>query len=260
MAFLLGCEKARVEFPTKTVFEDVSLGLDEGDRIGVVGKNGDGKSTLLSLLAGIIEPDEGRAIRTRGVRVLTNEELALKDVSLSYVSKLMGREFTRAPLFRKVLQSICWQINSGRQVIVVGVIQPDGTVKGGTGWGAEFAKICNKPLLAFDQDRIAWFGWVNDTWVIEAEPVITTTHFTKIDDEWVIKAPAGTANPKQEKKRKRLGKDRVELLAKAAECRRTLDLDVLLPVNTTGTLTLPVREPVGPSKTADCVRLFDVSR
>ena len=69
MAFLLGCEKARVEFPTKTVFEDVSLGLDEGDRIGVVGKNGDGKSTLLSLLAGIIEPDEGRVIRTRGVCV-----------------------------------------------------------------------------------------------------------------------------------------------------------------------------------------------
>ena len=69
MAFLLGCEKARVEFPTKTVFEDISLGLDEGDRIGVVGKNGDGKSTLLSLLAGIIEPDEGRVIRTRGVRV-----------------------------------------------------------------------------------------------------------------------------------------------------------------------------------------------
>ena len=69
MAFLLGCEKARVEFPTKTVFEDVSLGLDEGDRIGVVGKNGDGKSTLLSLLADIIEPDEGRVICTRGVRV-----------------------------------------------------------------------------------------------------------------------------------------------------------------------------------------------
>ena len=69
MAFLLGCEKARVEFPTKTVFDEISLGLDEGDRIGVVGKNGDGKSTLLSLLAGIVEPDEGRVIRTRGVRV-----------------------------------------------------------------------------------------------------------------------------------------------------------------------------------------------
>ena len=69
MAFLLGCEKARVEFPTKTVFESISLGVDEGARIGIVGKNGDGKSTLLSLLSGNIEPDEGRVIRTRDVRV-----------------------------------------------------------------------------------------------------------------------------------------------------------------------------------------------
>jgi len=122
---------------------------------------------------------EGHQIeRTRGVRVLTNEELALKDVSLSYVSKLMGREYTRAPLFRKVLQSICWQISSGQQIIVIGVIQPDGTVKGGTGWGAELAKICNKPLLAFDQERDAWYSWVNDAWSVEAMPVIAHAHFT----------------------------------------------------------------------------------
>ena len=53
--------------------------------------------------------------RKRGVRVLTSEELALKDVSLTYVSRLMGREFTKAPLFRKVLQSICWQVSSGQE-------------------------------------------------------------------------------------------------------------------------------------------------
>ena len=69
MAFLLGCEKASVEFPTKRVLDGVSLGVDEGDRIGIVGRNGDGKSTLLALLAGNIEPDEGRVIRTRDVRV-----------------------------------------------------------------------------------------------------------------------------------------------------------------------------------------------
>lgn len=69
MAFLLGCEKVGLEFPTKTVFENVSLGVDEGARIGIVGRNGDGKSTLLSLLAGIIEPDEGRVVRTRDVSV-----------------------------------------------------------------------------------------------------------------------------------------------------------------------------------------------
>ena len=69
MAFLLGCEKVRVEFPTKTVFDNVSLGIDEGDRIGIVGRNGDGKSTLLSLLSGALEPDEGRVVRNGSVRV-----------------------------------------------------------------------------------------------------------------------------------------------------------------------------------------------
>lgn len=116
--------------------------------------------------------------RKRGVRVLTSEELALKDVSLTYVSRLMGREFTKAPLFRKVLQSICWQVSSGQEVVVVGNIQPDQTVKGGTGWGAEFAKICNKPLLVFDQEQDGWYRWLNDAWVKVEEPVIEHTHFT----------------------------------------------------------------------------------
>lgn len=121
---------------------------------------------------------EGHQIeRKRGVRVLTSEELALKDVSLTYVSKLMNREFTRAPLFRKVLQSICWQVSSGNQVVVVGAIQPDDTVKGGTGWGAEFAKICNKPLLVFDQVRNGWFSWEKTCWKECTDPVISQSHF-----------------------------------------------------------------------------------
>lgn len=69
MAFLLGCEKVRVDFPTKTVFESITLGIEEGVRIGVVGRNGDGKSTLLRLMAGAIEPDAGRVICTRGVSI-----------------------------------------------------------------------------------------------------------------------------------------------------------------------------------------------
>ena len=52
------------------------------------------------------------------------------------------------------------------------------TVKGGTGWGAEFAKICNKPLLVFDQEQDGWYRWLNDAWVKVEEPVIEHTHFT----------------------------------------------------------------------------------
>ncbi|WP_027178637.1 hypothetical protein [Maridesulfovibrio bastinii] len=122
---------------------------------------------------------EGHQIeRTRGMRVLTDNELQNKDVSLTYVSKLMNRNYTRAPIFRKVLQSICWQVDSGHEVFIVGAILDDGTVKGGTGWGAEFAKICNKPLYVFSQDRDAWFKWEKDQWLECGKPVIATKEFT----------------------------------------------------------------------------------
>ena len=62
-----------------------------------------------------------------------------------------------------------------------GVIQPDNTVKGGTGWGAEFAKICNKPLIVFDQARNGWFAWDREAdegrWEAVESPVIDQPHF-----------------------------------------------------------------------------------
>ncbi|WP_290918947.1 hypothetical protein [Halodesulfovibrio sp.] len=116
--------------------------------------------------------------RSRGLRVLTADELELKDVSLTYVSRLMSRSYSVAPLFRKVLQSICWQVSSGHEVYVVGVIQDDNTVKGGTGWGAEFAKICNKPLYVFGQAKNAWFRWEKNEWIEVETPTISHRHFT----------------------------------------------------------------------------------
>ena len=79
-------------------------------------------------------------VRHRGVRVLNHEELQAGDVSLAYVSKLMHRRYTDAPTIRKVLQTIWYQVNSGQEIYVVGTVLDDGTVRGGTGWGAEFAK------------------------------------------------------------------------------------------------------------------------
>jgi ATPase subunit of ABC transporter with duplicated ATPase domains len=69
MAHLLGVENIHLEYPTKQVFDGVTLGIDEGDRIGVVGRNGDGKSTLLRLLAGRMQPDSGRVTRRGGVTI-----------------------------------------------------------------------------------------------------------------------------------------------------------------------------------------------
>lgn len=122
---------------------------------------------------------EGHSMeRTRGVRYLTSDELARKDVSITYVSKLMNRNYSRAPIFRKVLQTISWQVESGMEIFVVGRIMEDQTVKGGTGWGAEYAKICNKPLFVFDQASEAWFRWNEGKWLEMQEPVISRQCFT----------------------------------------------------------------------------------
>lgn len=125
--------------------------------------------------------DGHKPARTRGLRVLNHEELAAGEVSLAYVSRLMSRRYPDTPTFRKILQSIWYQINNGQEIYVVGSIQPDRTVRGGTGWGAEYAKLCNKPLYVFDQDKPGWFQWDGETWVARrgnAEPVITHVHFT----------------------------------------------------------------------------------
>lgn len=116
--------------------------------------------------------------RSRGMRVLTTEELKTGDVSLSYVGKMMNREYSPAPLLKKVLQCIWHQVNSGQEIYVVGKILEDSHVKGGTGWGAEFAKLCNKPLYVFDQDRDAWFQWEDMRFKPVQNPIVTHPHFT----------------------------------------------------------------------------------
>ncbi|HEX5856940.1 MAG TPA: ABC-F family ATP-binding cassette domain-containing protein [Microbacterium sp.] len=69
MAHLLGGEHLHVEFPAKVVLDDVTVGIDGGDRIGIVGRNGDGKSTLMKVLTGRMDPDQGRVTMRGGVRV-----------------------------------------------------------------------------------------------------------------------------------------------------------------------------------------------
>lgn len=121
---------------------------------------------------------EGRETgRTRGIRKLNHEELKMGDVSMTYISGLMHRTYPNTTTLRKVLQTIWYQINHSQEIFVVGTILEDNTVKGGTGWGAEFAKLCNKTLYVFDQEKVKWFKWNKTAWEEHPEPKITNIHF-----------------------------------------------------------------------------------
>lgn len=110
MAALLGCDAVSLEYPTKVILKDVTLGVAEGDRIGIVGKNGDGKSTLLSVLAGIAEPDEGRVTHRRDLRVgVLGQRDALCDtdtVHHAVVGDLPEYEWAASPVVRSILDGL----------------------------------------------------------------------------------------------------------------------------------------------------------
>ncbi|PIE20998.1 MAG: hypothetical protein CSA66_00205 [Proteobacteria bacterium] len=118
-----------------------------------------------------------RDARTRGRKVLTAKELAHGAVSLSYVGNLMRRVYKDTPVFRNTLALLWHVIDAGDEVFCVGWIKDDGTVKGGTGWGTELAKLFRKELYVFDQDQDGWFRWDHMTWVPCDAPKITSKKF-----------------------------------------------------------------------------------
>ena len=110
MAILLGCDSVSLEFPTKHIFDSVTLGVGEGDRIGIVGKNGDGKSTLLSVLAGTLEPDDGRVTHRRDTTIgLLGQKDNLVDtdtVHHAVVGDTPEYEWASSPRTRQILAGL----------------------------------------------------------------------------------------------------------------------------------------------------------
>ncbi|MFW5906109.1 MAG: hypothetical protein ACOCTJ_00895 [Desulfobia sp.] len=119
---------------------------------------------------------EGHAIsRDRNVRQLSEEELARGDISMELVSKLMQRTYYERKRIRKVIQVIFHMVNKGYQIFTIGSILPDNTVKGGTGWGVELAKLFNRPVSVFDQERESWYTWTDGKWQTDTPKIAYTT-------------------------------------------------------------------------------------
>lgn len=117
---------------------------------------------------------EGHDIsRERGLKILSDEELSRGVVGPDIIRKRMEREFAQTPFMQKIFQVMFHIVNNGYQVFAVGWLLSNGTVKGGTGWGVELAKLFNRPVHLFDQDRKEWVSWVNNEWVTDEQPIIS---------------------------------------------------------------------------------------
>ena len=114
--------------------------------------------------------------RKRGAIKLNDEELARGSVSLNYVSRKLRRSWNKTPLLKKVLQLIWHIVNCAQQVFVVGTIQEDNSVHGGTGWSVELAQRWKKQVWVFDQEQLTWFFWDGSQWIHDI-PMISSSHF-----------------------------------------------------------------------------------
>ncbi|MBF0430105.1 MAG: hypothetical protein HQK83_02410 [Fibrobacteria bacterium] len=114
--------------------------------------------------------------RDKNLTILSEEELRKGNISMEIVSARMNRRYAHAEKIKKIFQVIFHMINKGYQVFAIGWIQPDNTIKGGTGWGIELAKFFNRPISVFDQDTNKWSTWKDNAWVSD-EPVISHKTF-----------------------------------------------------------------------------------
>jgi len=106
--------------------------------------------------------DGHKLSREKNCVTLSQNELERGDISMELASRMLNRTYYETDKIRKVLQTIFHMVNSGHQVFVIGTIQDDGSVKGGTGWAVELAKMFNRPLHVFDQPSKKWFTWKSE--------------------------------------------------------------------------------------------------
>ena len=110
MAHLLGAKDLSIDYPTRTVLDNVTIGVNSGDRIGVVGRNGEGKSTLIRALAGVQEPDSGEVIARNSIRVGLLDQDDLFPDSVSVAEAVVGtrpeHEWASDPKIRDVITGL----------------------------------------------------------------------------------------------------------------------------------------------------------
>ena len=186
MAILLGCDSVRLDFPTKQVFDGVTLGVDEGDRIGIVGRNGDGKSTLLSVLAGELEPDSGRVTHRRDLSVgLLGQRDALSDgatVHEAVVGDAPEYEWASRPRVRQVLDGLISDVPWEGRV---------GELSGGQRRRVDLARLLigdydvlmlDEPTNHLDMRTIDWLArHLRERWADGAGALLVVTH-----DRWFL--------------------------------------------------------------------------
>lgn len=186
MGILIGCEKISHEWPGKRVLDEQTIGINEGDRIGIVGRNGDGKSTLLSIIAHQIEPDSGEVTWRGGITVGYLGQSDELDDSASVKKALVGDTpeyiWASEPKIRQILHELLGDIELDALI---------GSLSGGQRRRVDLARVLigtwdvilmDEPTNHLDIEAISWLAaHLKGRWAQNAGALLVVTH-----DRWFL--------------------------------------------------------------------------
>jgi ABC transport system ATP-binding/permease protein len=186
VAHLLGAEAVHLEYPTQVVFDSVTLGVNDGARIGIVGRNGDGKSSLLDLLTGQLRPDSGRVTQRSGLRVSALSQADTLDpdrtVGWTLVGEQADHQWAGDARVRDVVSGLVSDIAWDAKVA---------TLSGGQRRRVQLAKLLvgewdvvalDEPTNHLDIEGITWLaGHLRQRWARNTGGLLLVTH-----DRWFL--------------------------------------------------------------------------
>jgi ABC transport system ATP-binding/permease protein len=192
VAHLLGAEAVHLEYPSKVVMESTTVGVNDGNRIGIVGRNGDGKSSLLGLLTGQVRPDAGRVTQRSGLRVGALSQLDTLDSHSTVGWTLVGdrpeHEWAGNPRARDVVSGLVADITWDAAI---------GTLSGGQRRRVQLAALLvdewdvialDEPTNHLDIQGITWLaGHLRQRWARNTGGLLLVTH-----DRWFLDEVATT--------------------------------------------------------------------
>ncbi len=192
MAHLIGAEAVHLAYPTQVVFESVSLGVNDGARIGIVGRNGDGKSSLLGLLTGPLQPDSGRVTWRSDLRVGALDQADILDgertVGWTLVGDRAEYQWAADPRIREVVTGLVSELAWDATVA---------TLSGGQRRRVQLAALLigdwdvialDEPTNHLDIEGITWLaGHLRQRWARNTGGLLLVTH-----DRWFLDEVATT--------------------------------------------------------------------
>ena len=184
MANLLNLERVSKSYGVRPLLTDVSLGISMGERIGIVGRNGDGKTTLLEVMTGLEEADTGRVSRSRGLLVgylhQGDELVDRKFVIVAIHGVHSDHELCNYPRTREVVEELLAGVSLDRAVMGLSGGERRRCSLAALLLGSHDLIILDEPTNHLDVEAVAWLA---DHLVNRPSALVVVTH-----DRWFLDA------------------------------------------------------------------------